>query len=102
MHYLLMYDLMDDYGTRRTPLRGAHLAHAQQFVNRGELLLGGALAEPMDSAILLFRGDSPAVAESFAKQDPYVLQGLVRSWRVRQWTTVVGPDAAVRVPPGTA
>jgi uncharacterized protein len=101
MHYLLMYDLVSDYATRRVPLRRAHVAYAQRFVERGDLLLGGALAQPMDRAILLFRGDSPAVAEAFAKEDPYVKEGLVTGWQVREWTTVVGPLAAVSLQPGT-
>jgi len=62
-------------------------------VERGELVLGGALANPIDGAVLLFRGASPAVAEAFAAADPYVLNGLVLQWRVREWTTVVGKDA---------
>jgi uncharacterized protein len=95
MHYLLMYDLIDDYVERRQPLRPAHLAHARKFVERGELLLGGALAEPVDTAVLLFRGESPAAATLFATTDPYVLQGLVKRWRVRPWSTVVGPAAEV-------
>ena len=99
MHYLLMYDVVDDYVARRAPLRMAHLAHARAAVARGELMLGGALANPPDAAILLFRGDSPAAAEAFAREDPYVVNGLVRQWRVREWTTVVGPDAAVSLPP---
>jgi uncharacterized protein YciI len=37
------------------------------------------------------------VAEQFAAADPYVLNGLVTRWRVREWTTVVGPGAAVKV-----
>jgi uncharacterized protein len=101
MHYLLVYDLNKDYGSRRLPLRAAHLAYAQKFVDRGELVLGGALAKPMDKAILLFRADSPSVPESFARQDPYGNQGLVRRWEVREWTTVVGPEAAVPINPGT-
>ena len=100
MHYLLIYDLIDDYGARRPPLRAAHLAYAQKFVDRGELVLGGALANPMDKAILLFRANSPAVPDSFARQDPYVINGLVRHWQVREWTTVVGPEAAVSIQPG--
>lgn len=99
MHYLLIYDVADDYATRRVPLRAAHLAHARAAVARGELVLGGALANPPDGAILLFRGDSPAAAAAFAKGDPYVIQGLVKSWRVREWTTVVGRDAEVPLPP---
>ena len=95
MHYLLFYDVVEDYVRRREPHRAAHLAQALAAHARGELVLGGALADPVDGAVLLFRGDSPAVAESFAAQDPYVTHGLVTRWRVRTWTTVVGDGAAV-------
>ena len=44
-------------------------------------------------AVLMFQGDSPAAAEAFARADPYVTQGLVTSWKVRQWNTVIGDDA---------
>jgi len=90
MHYLLFYEVAEGYAERRLPFRQAHLAHATQAVERGELVLGGALANPLDMAIILFRGDSPAAAESFARTDPYVLNGLVVRWYVREWTTVVG------------
>ena len=97
MHYLLFYDVVLDYLARRVPLRAAHLVHAQAAVARGELLLAGALAEPVDGAVLLFQGTSPSIAEAFAAADPYVQNGLVRRWYVREWTTVVGPGAAVPV-----
>jgi uncharacterized protein len=100
MHYLLMYDLAPDYLERRGQYRDAHLALAWQAVERGDLLLAGALAEPVDHALLLFRGDSPAAAEAFAAADPYVAHGLVTSWRVRPWTTVVGDGATTPVRPG--
>lgn len=93
MHYLLFYDVVDDYVNRRAPFRGAHLALAREAVARGELVLGGALANPHDGAVLLFRGSSPEVAETFARQDPYVRNGLVTRWYVREWTTVVGAGA---------
>ena len=99
MHYLLFYQTSADYLERRARYREAHLALAWQAVARGELVLGGALADPVDGALLLFQGDSPAVAERFAAADPYVANGLVLSWRVRPWTTVVGPDAATPVRP---
>lgn len=98
MHYLLLYDVVEDYVARRVPLREAHLGLARRAVARGELLLGGALADPVDGAVLLFQGPSPAVAEAFAEQDPYVTNGLVTRWRVRQWTTVVGLDPAHPLP----
>lgn len=94
MHYLLFYDAVEDYAVRRMPFRAAHLEHGRQALARGELVLGGALANPVDGAVLLFQGESPAVAEKFAKADPYVINGLVKNWRVREWTTVIGRDAA--------
>jgi uncharacterized protein YciI len=95
LHYLLFYDVVPDYVERRASLRDAHLCHARAACARSELLLGGALADPVDGAVLLFQGDSPAVAEAFAAADPYVTHGLVTHWRVRTWTTVVGEGAAV-------
>jgi len=98
MHYLLFYDYAGDYMERRNQFRAAHLKLARQAVARGEVVLGGAFANPADGAVLLFRGSSPAAAEEFARADPYVLNGLVTKWRVREWTTVVGPEAEVRLP----
>jgi len=94
MHYLLIYEAEGDYAERRKPYRAEHLALAEQYVARGELLLAGAFAEPMDGAVFLFQGSSPAAAEAFAQRDPYVKNALVKSWRVRAWSTVVGKDAA--------
>ena len=99
MHYLLMYDVWADYLARRGEFRGAHLELARQAVERGEMVLGGALADPVDGAVLLFRGESPASAEAFARADPYVANGLVSRWRVRPWTTVIGALAEVSVTP---
>ena len=93
MHVLLFYEAGGDYQERRKPFREAHLQHAREAVARGELVLGGAYANPIDGAVILFRGDSPAVAESFARTDPYVVNGVVKRWYVREWTTVVGTEA---------
>jgi len=73
-------------------LRADHLELGRQSHARGELLMAGALAEPMDGAVLVFRGESTAAAEAFARADPYVQNGLVKSWRVRKWTTVIGGE----------
>jgi len=100
MHYLLFYDVVDNYAEKRTPFRKDHLAHAKAANARGELVLAGALANPVDGTVLLFKGTSPAAAEAFAKADPYVINGLVTKWRVREWSTVVGKDAEVPLPPG--
>jgi uncharacterized protein YciI len=97
-HFLLFYDFVPEYLERRVPLRGEHLKYARAAQARGELVLGGALADPIDSGVLLFLGDSRTVAERFAEADPYVRGGLVKTWRVREWTTVVGEDAAMPLP----
>ncbi|HEY6488119.1 MAG: YciI-like protein [Terracidiphilus sp.] len=99
-HYLLFYELVDDYIARRAEFRDAHLGLAWRAHGRGEFILGGALANPTDQAILLFKGDSPAVAEAFAEADPYVANGVVKRWYVREWTTVAGDLAAKPVRPG--
>ena len=93
MHYLLFYEADADYEEQRKPFRAAHLAHARAAADRGDVVLGGAFANPVDGAVILFRGDSPAAAEQFAKDDPYVVNGVVTRWHIREWTTVVG-DAA--------
>jgi uncharacterized protein len=94
MHYLLFYELADDYLTRRAEFRNIHLKLGWEAADRGELILGGAMANPVDGAVLLFKGDSPQVAENFARADPYVLNGIVKRWYVREWTTVVGDSSA--------
>jgi uncharacterized protein YciI len=99
MHYLLFYEAGDDYVARRAQFRDAHLQKAWASSGRGELVLGGALANPADGAVLLFRGDSPEVAERFAMSDPYVTNGIVRRWYVREWVTVAGNEAAHPVKP---
>ena len=94
MHYLLFYEAAEDYLERRARYREEHLGLAWEAADRGELILGGALASPVDGAVLLFQGDSPAVAERFVHADPYVKNGLVKRWYVREWTTVAGQGAA--------
>ena len=102
MHYLLFYEVGEDYVTRRAQYRDAHLEKAWQASERGELVLGGALSNPVDGAMLLFKGDSPEVAEKFARADPYVTSGAVKRWHVREWNTVAGQDSATPIRPKQA
>jgi uncharacterized protein len=89
MYYILFYRTVENYVERRTPFRELHLAYANASHKRGELFLAGALTDPADSAILVFKGDSPKVAEEFAKNDPYVLNGLIKEWEIRKWSVVI-------------
>ena len=89
MRWVLLYDLADDYLERRPALRTQHLELARAARQRGELQLAGALADPYDRALLVFTGDSPEIAEEFAHNDPYVINGLVTAWTVRRWNEVL-------------
>jgi uncharacterized protein YciI len=90
MYYVLYYQTVEGYIQRREQYRDEHLALAKAAHERGELMLAGALGDPVESAVLVFKGDSPAIAENFAENDPYVKNGLVEGWHVRQWHLVIG------------
>jgi uncharacterized protein YciI len=93
----LFYELVDGFADKRAPWRGDHLVRIAEARDRGDLLMAGPLSEPLDTAILVF-ADKPGVAEEFARTDPYVTNGVVKSWHVRKWMTVVGPGATLPVP----
>lgn len=91
-YYALLYELVDDMVTKRAPFREEHLRLAREARDRGELLLAGALAEPVDRALLVFHVADKSKVEDFARKDPYVLNGLVKKWEVRPWNVVVGNE----------
>jgi uncharacterized protein YciI len=90
VYYLLLYELVDDYMQRRPVFREEHLRLAREANERGELLLAGAYANPPDGAALVFHADDESVVRHFVAQDPYVREGLVKRWAIRQWTVVIG------------
>ena len=99
MHYLLFYEKVSDYADRQQPLQAAHRAHIEEAVACGEILLAGNLGTPEEAlALLLFQTDSPDSVEAFAKEDPYVTDGVVSRWQVQKWDTVLGPGAAHPLP----
>ena len=97
-HFLLFYDYKADYLERRTPHRAAHFAHVRPFTERGEMFLAGACTdEGPPIGVLAFKTSERRIVEDFARADPYVLNGVVIAWRVREWTTVAGRDALTPV-----
>ncbi len=99
MHfYALFYDVIDDFVSRRSPYRDEHLRLAREANDRGELLLAGALTDPADRALLVFRAPERSVVETFARNDPYVTGGLVTRWEVRSWAVVIGHEPCVATP----
>ena len=88
-YFALFYETADNFPERRMPFRGSHLQLVQDAHDRGELLLAGALTDPADRALLVFRSLDKSVAEDFARRDPYVTNGLVTRWQVREWGQVI-------------
>lgn len=97
MYFALLYDVVGDYVRRRQPFRAEHLALAQRFHDEGKLLLAGAF-DPADGALLVFRAERAEKVEAFVREDPYVRNGLVTSWRVKAWKVVVGGGAQPPAP----
>jgi uncharacterized protein YciI len=91
-YFALIYEVVDDFVSRRAPFRAEHLRLATALHGRGEIVLAGALADPPDGALIIFRCADKSTPEAFARQDPYVLNGLVKKWTVRPWTVVVGQE----------
>ena len=89
-YYVLEYETGEDYVNRRAPYRNEHLGLVKEAHARGDILMGGALGDPPQGAMIIFRGDSPAVAEAFARADPYVRSGVIARWTVRPWHVVIG------------
>ena len=97
-YYALFYELVDDMVNRRVPFREEHLRLAREARERGDLVLAGALAEPVDRALLVFHVDNKSKVEAFARKDPYVLNGLARKSEVRPWNVVVGNEDSLSSP----
>jgi uncharacterized protein YciI len=91
-YFALFYDVVDDFVSRRTAYREEHLRLAREAHRRGEIVLAGALTDPADRALLVFRAVDRSVVEDFARNDPYVTNGLVTRWEIRPWSVVIGGD----------
>lgn len=98
-YFALFYDVVDDFVARRAAYRDEHLKLANAAHERGEVVLAGALAEPVEQALIILRGDSPEIARAFAQKDPYVRHGLVKHWEVRPWSVAVGGEPAPAAAP---
>jgi uncharacterized protein YciI len=88
-YYILDYITSDNYLEERVKYRKEHLNHATEYFNEGYLILGGAI-DAANEAVLVFKADSDKIVEAFAQNDPYVKNGLIKSWSVKKWNVVVG------------
>ena len=87
--YVLFYASNPD-AIAKAPLHfPAHRASIDEFHARGELLLIGTFSRPVEEgamAVFTTRG----AAEAFAKDDPFVLQGIVKDWHIQEWNEILG------------
>jgi uncharacterized protein YciI len=91
-YFALVYHTSPDYLARRGEYRAEHLALARDAHARGELLLAGAYQNPPDAALLVWKCDDRAPIEAFVAADPYVKNGLVARWEIRDWYVVIADD----------
>jgi hypothetical protein len=58
-----------------------HKIVVDKYINRGDVIGIGPFADRGNMAIFKTR----AAAEEFVKEDPFILEGLVRSFVIRDW-----------------
>lgn len=87
--YVLLYEAAEDVASKAPAHFPAHRARWREFRERGELLLIGTFADVQkDGSMAVFT--SRAAAEEFAEGDPFVLEGVVGRWEIREWLEAIG------------
>lgn len=90
MKYVLFYESADDVLTRAPAHFDAHSTRGNEFHERGSLLMYGPFGNPQQEGSMSVFTTREA-AEEFAVGDPFVLNGVVRNWFVREWDEVFVP-----------
>jgi uncharacterized protein YciI len=90
MKYVLFYESADDVMSKAPEHFPAHSARLDEFHGRGDLLMVGTFGDPQaEGSMSVFR--TREAAEDFATGDPFVLNGVVRRWHVRDWDEILVP-----------
>jgi uncharacterized protein YciI len=83
------YESFDDASARAADLIAAHIARSKELHARGTLLMSGAfLNNPQEPLSTMSVCTSPEAAEEYIKGDPFYLNGMVRSWSIREWANI--------------
>jgi hypothetical protein len=91
MKYVLFYESADDVMSKAPAHFDAHMARGNEFHNRGVLLMYGPFGHPQrEGSMAVFT--TREAAEEFAAGDPFVLNGVVRDWQIREWDEAFLPD----------
>lgn len=89
--YVLLYESADDVRSKAPVHFRAHVARWKEFQVDGTLLMIGTFANPQDEGSMAIFTTREA-AEAFARSDPFVLNGVVRRWSIREWNeAIAGP-----------
>ncbi len=94
-YFAVEYDVVDRFVERRAPFRDAHLELIRAAHARGEIVMAGAVGQPPQGALIVFKVATAAEAEDFVLHDPYVVNGLVTRWLVQPWQVVVEPQTTI-------
>lgn len=90
MKAVVFYESADDVATKAPPHFPAHKARLDEFAARDELLMVGTFADPQaDGSMAVFT--SRAAAERFVAGDPFVANGVVAAYRIKDWNEVLDP-----------
>lgn len=89
MKYLLFYEPVEDVLSKAPAHFPAHSARLDDFHARGTLLMVGTFVNPQEGSMSIFT--SREAAEEFVREDPFVLNGVIRDWRIREWDEVLSP-----------
>ncbi|HAJ82717.1 YciI-like protein [Zunongwangia profunda] len=91
-YYILTYHLVDSYLEERGKYREEHLEMAKKAQEAGEIIMAGALDNPADKAVFIFKSEFEETAKHFAENDPYYKNGLIKQYLVRKWNVVIGSE----------
>jgi len=90
MYFVLLYEYVSDVAERRAPHRPGHLGLLTKLKDEGKVVMAGAWNNPLDGAAIVFKAAHRSVVDDFMKADPYLANGLVTRWQVREWNVVIG------------
>jgi uncharacterized protein len=86
--YVLLYDSADDVASRAPAHFPAHRARLDEFHRRGGLLMVGTFGDPQNEGSMGIFTSRDAV-EEFVREDPFVLNGVVKHWHIREWNEIL-------------
>ena len=90
MIHILTYTFTPNYLEERTPYRSNHFEHLKPYINKGELLLGGAIESDNPQGVLVFDNLKREEIEQFANTDPYIINRIAIFYKIEKWNVVAG------------